>query len=139
MDKQTPSSNKPHSANSAKSDKENTMSQNFDVRKDQVSKNENSKNQEQKDRMNMDDENASSDESDQEIDPESDVEVAERPTTEQWKVKMTSAKHQWTKLQQDELLATEGRSERISELVQRRYSVSKAEADKQVADFFSKH
>jgi uncharacterized protein YjbJ (UPF0337 family) len=65
--------------------------------------------------------------------------MAEMPSAEQWKVKINSAKHQWNKLLQDELVTTEGRADRISELVQKRYSVNKAEADKQVAEFFSKH
>lgn len=139
MDKQSPSSNKPYLPGSAKSNQENAMNQNFDVRKDQVSKNENSQKKERMDGMNTDDENANSDEPDQEINDVSDVEVSEQPSADQWKVRMTGAKHQWNKLQQGELLATEGRTERISELVQKRYSVSKSEADKQVAEFFSKH
>jgi uncharacterized protein YjbJ (UPF0337 family) len=58
---------------------------------------------------------------------------------DQWKTKVNGAKQQWSKLQQEELLATAGNNDQLSSLVQKRYSMSKADADKQVEAFFSKH
>lgn len=63
----------------------------------------------------------------------------ESPSTDQWKTKISSARHQWNKLQQEELVASCGNSDQLSTLIQKRYSVDKKEADKQVAEFFSKH
>ena len=54
------------------------------------------------------------------------------------KTKISSAKHQWNKLQQEELVASCGNSDQLSSLIQKRYAVDKKEADKQVAEFFSK-
>ena len=62
----------------------------------------------------------------------------ESPSTDQWKTKISSAKHQWNKLQQEELVASCGNSDQLSSLIQKRYAVDKKEADKQVAEFFSK-
>lgn len=61
------------------------------------------------------------------------------PSADQWKTKVDSACKQWNKLQQSELVETGGDNQRISELVQKRYSLNKMEADKQVKEFFSKH
>ena len=58
---------------------------------------------------------------------------------DQWKAKVGSAKQQWSKLQQDELVDCCGNSDQLSTLIQKRYSVNKADADKQVKEFFSKH
>lgn len=63
----------------------------------------------------------------------------ESPSTDQWKTKIGSAKHQWNKLQQEELVASCGNSDQLSSLIQKRYAFDKKEADKQVAEFFSKH
>ncbi|MCR2746730.1 hypothetical protein [Limnobacter parvus] len=58
---------------------------------------------------------------------------------DQWKSKIGSAKQQWSKLEQEELVACCGNSDQLSTLVQKRYSTNKADADKQVKEFFSKH
>ena len=58
-------------------------------------------------------------------------------TLELWKTKLNKAKQHWSKLQQDELIATEGSSELLSGLVQKRYSMNKAQADKQVEEFLA--
>lgn len=58
---------------------------------------------------------------------------------DQWKTKVSSAKHQWNKLQQEELVATCGNRDQLSGLVQKRYAMNKLDADKQVKEFFSKH
>lgn len=58
---------------------------------------------------------------------------------DQWKSKIASAKQHWSKLEQEELVACCGNSDQLSTLVQKRYSTNKADADKQVKEFFSKH
>ena len=58
---------------------------------------------------------------------------------EQWKAKIATAKQQWSKLQQEELVGTHGNSEQLSTLVQKRYSMNKSDADKQVREFFKAH
>lgn len=58
-------------------------------------------------------------------------------TLELWKTKLARAKLHWNKLQQDELVATEGSTELLSGLVQKRYSMNKAQADKQVEEFLA--
>lgn len=60
-------------------------------------------------------------------------------TDEQWKAKIATAKQQWSKLQQEELIGTHGDSEQLSTLVQKRYSMNKSDADKQVKEFFKGH
>lgn len=60
-------------------------------------------------------------------------------TADQWKTKVSSAKNQWNKLQQEELVATCGDCDEISTLVQKRYSMNKIDADKQVNEFLGKH
>jgi uncharacterized protein YjbJ (UPF0337 family) len=58
---------------------------------------------------------------------------------DQWKSKIGSAKQQWSKLEQEELVACCGNSDQLSTLIQKRYSTNKADADKQVKEFFNKH
>ncbi|MDP3846791.1 MAG: CsbD family protein [Pseudomonas sp.] len=55
-----------------------------------------------------------------------------------WKQQVGEAKLAWGKLTEDELLQSEGRSEKLAGLVQERYAVSRDEADKQIKSFFSK-
>ena len=61
------------------------------------------------------------------------------PDGDHWKAKINGAKQQWSKLQQEELVATAGDSDQLSSLVQKRYSMNTADADKQVEAFFNKH
>lgn len=56
-----------------------------------------------------------------------------------WKQQVGEAKLAWGKLTEDELLKSEGRSEKLAGLVQERYAVTRDEADKQIKSFFSKH
>jgi uncharacterized protein YjbJ (UPF0337 family) len=55
-----------------------------------------------------------------------------------WKQQVGEAKLAWGKLTEDELLQSEGRSEKLAGLVQERYAVTRDEADKQIKSFFSK-
>lgn len=55
-----------------------------------------------------------------------------------WKQHAGSAKTLWGKLTNDEILKTEGRTEKLAGLVQERYGVSKEVAHKQVDDFMAK-
>jgi uncharacterized protein YjbJ (UPF0337 family) len=55
-----------------------------------------------------------------------------------WKQQVGKAKLMWGKLTEDELLAAEGRQEKLVGLIQERYAITKAEAEKQVKEFFSK-
>lgn len=57
---------------------------------------------------------------------------------DQWKAKLANAKQHWTKLEQEELLDTQGDREQLSNLIQKRYSTSKADADRQVQEFLNK-
>lgn len=52
-----------------------------------------------------------------------------------WKERVGAAKVMWAKLTDDELLRSKGELEQLAGLVQQRYAVSRAAADKQVADF----
>ncbi|MFL1455129.1 CsbD family protein [Marinobacter sp. GN3S48] len=60
-------------------------------------------------------------------------------TKDKWKQQVGKAKLVWGKLTEDELLATEGRQEKLAGLVQERYAVTRDEAEKQVKEFFSKN
>ncbi|MDP9141322.1 MAG: CsbD family protein [Pseudomonadota bacterium] len=55
-----------------------------------------------------------------------------------WKQQVGSAKIAWGKLTEDELLKSEGHTQKLAGLVQERYAVSRDEADKQVKSFFDK-
>lgn len=55
-----------------------------------------------------------------------------------WKQHVGSAKIAWGKLTEDELLKSEGHSERLTGLVQERYAVARDVASKQVNDFLEK-
>jgi uncharacterized protein YjbJ (UPF0337 family) len=63
------------------------------------------------------------------------------PSTEQlqglWKQQLGAAKTAWARLTDDELLRLEGNQERLAGLVQERYALSRAEADRQVERFFA--
>ncbi len=56
-----------------------------------------------------------------------------------WKQQVGKAKLAWGKLTEDELLAAEGRQEKLAGLVQERYAITREEAEKQVKEFFSKN
>ncbi len=56
-----------------------------------------------------------------------------------WKQQVGAAKIAWGKLTEDELLKSEGHAQKLSGLVQERYSIAHEEADKQVKGFFEKH
>jgi uncharacterized protein YjbJ (UPF0337 family) len=56
-----------------------------------------------------------------------------------WKQHVGSAKIAWGKLTEDELLKSEGHAQRLTGLVQERYAITHAEADKQVKSFIKKH
>lgn len=53
-----------------------------------------------------------------------------------WKQQVGAAKTAWAKLTEDELLRLEGHRQKLAGLIQERYALSRAEADKQVARFF---
>lgn len=53
-----------------------------------------------------------------------------------WKQQVGAAKTTWAKLTEDELLSLEGHRQKLAGLIQQRYALSRAEADKQVARFF---
>lgn len=55
-----------------------------------------------------------------------------------WKQQVGSVKLAWGKLTEDEILKSEGRTEKLAGLVQERYAVTRDEADKQVRKFFDK-
>ncbi|MDZ4348833.1 MAG: CsbD family protein [Xanthomonadaceae bacterium] len=55
-----------------------------------------------------------------------------------WKQHMGAAKIAWGKLTEDELLKSEGHTQKLAGLVQERYAVSRDEAEKQVSNFFDK-
>ncbi|MFT5781780.1 MAG: hypothetical protein ACI9EB_001150 [Pseudomonas sp.] len=55
-----------------------------------------------------------------------------------WKQQVGSAKVTWGKLTEDELLQSEGHAEKLTGLVEERYAISHAEAEKQVKSFFDK-
>ena len=57
---------------------------------------------------------------------------------DEWKIKVSGARQKWNKLQQEELIATCGDSDQLSSLVQKRYSINKIDADKQVSEFLTK-
>jgi uncharacterized protein YjbJ (UPF0337 family) len=52
-----------------------------------------------------------------------------------WKQQVGAAKTVWAKLTEDELLRLEGHRQKLAGLIQERYALGRAEADKQVARF----
>jgi len=60
-------------------------------------------------------------------------------TKGQWKQVVGSAKVNWGKLTENELLETEGHAEKLIGKVQESYGISREEAKKQVDEFFAKH
>jgi len=52
-----------------------------------------------------------------------------------WKQQIGAAKVAWGKLTDDELMKTEGHSQKLAGLVQERYAITRDEADKQVEKF----
>ena len=52
-----------------------------------------------------------------------------------WKQQVGAAKIAWGKLTEDELLESQGHTEKLAGLVQERYAVSRDEADQQVKSF----
>jgi uncharacterized protein YjbJ (UPF0337 family) len=55
-----------------------------------------------------------------------------------WKQSVGAAKAQWGKLTEDELLQTEGNSEKLAGKIQEKYGVAQDEAKKQADDFLNK-
>ncbi|HXN10468.1 MAG TPA: CsbD family protein [Steroidobacteraceae bacterium] len=55
-----------------------------------------------------------------------------------WKQQLGAAKIAWGKLTEDELLQVQGRHDKLAGLVQERYGVARADADRQVKEFFDK-
>lgn len=56
-----------------------------------------------------------------------------------WKQQVGKAKLVWGNLTEDELLAAEGRQEKLAGLIQERYAITRDEAEKQVKEFFGKN
>lgn len=57
----------------------------------------------------------------------------------EWKQHLGSAKVLWGKLTDDEILKSEGRADRLSGLVEKRYAIGKEKADEQVKAFLKDH
>ena len=55
-----------------------------------------------------------------------------------WKNFQANAKQQWSKLTDDEVAGTQGKREALSSHVQKAYSVSKEDAEKQISDWQAK-
>lgn len=53
-----------------------------------------------------------------------------------WKQQVGAAKIAWAKLSEDELLKLDGHRERLVGLIQQRYALTRAEADRQIRNFF---
>ncbi len=56
-----------------------------------------------------------------------------------WKQQVGKAKLIWGGLTEDELLAAEGRQEKLIGLIQERYAITRDEAERQVKEFFGKN
>ncbi|WP_336367187.1 CsbD family protein [Marinobacter sp. C2H3] len=56
-----------------------------------------------------------------------------------WKERVGAVKVAWGKLTEDEILASEGREEKLAGLIQQRYAITRDEAKKQVKAFMDKH
>lgn len=56
-----------------------------------------------------------------------------------WQQQVGNAKIAWGQLTDDEILKTEGQTQKLVGLVQERYAVTRDEADKQVKSFFKKY
>lgn len=52
-----------------------------------------------------------------------------------WQKRLGAAQKMWTKLSQSELKKSAGAADKLAELVQKRYSISRPDADKQVKKF----
>lgn len=55
-----------------------------------------------------------------------------------WQQQVGTAKITWGKLTHDELLETEGHTQKLAGLIQERYAISREVAEEQVKDFFNK-
>ncbi len=55
-----------------------------------------------------------------------------------WQQQVAAAKIAWGKLTEDELLESQGHTEKLAGLVQERYAVSRDAADQQVKSFLAK-
>lgn len=56
---------------------------------------------------------------------------------EKWRRSVPAARIQWSRLTLDELLETEGDEVKLATLVQKRYDLTRDEADSAVAEFLS--
>jgi uncharacterized protein YjbJ (UPF0337 family) len=54
-----------------------------------------------------------------------------------WKRHVGAAKIAWGELTEDEILKVEGREDKLAGVIQQRYAVTRAEADRQVKEFFA--
>lgn len=59
-------------------------------------------------------------------------------TKGKWKQNVGAAKAQWGKLTEDELMETEGKSEKLAGKIQEKYGVARDEAKKQADDFLTR-
>ncbi|PRY96330.1 uncharacterized protein YjbJ (UPF0337 family) [Jezberella montanilacus] len=55
-----------------------------------------------------------------------------------WKQQVGAAKILWGKLTDDEILRTQGQTQKLVGIIQERYAISREIADQQVADFMAK-
>ena len=60
-------------------------------------------------------------------------------TNSRWKGRIEAAKQNWDKLTEEELLNSDGQMQKLSELVQERYALSRDDAEKQIKLFYSKN
>lgn len=57
---------------------------------------------------------------------------------DKWKHQVGAVKLIWDELTEEEILQSEGRSEKLAGLVQERYAITRDTADRQVSRFFDK-
>ncbi|MEX0808168.1 MAG: CsbD family protein [Dongiaceae bacterium] len=57
----------------------------------------------------------------------------------QWKQLKGKVKEQWGKLTDDDLTRIEGKQDELIGRVQERYGIERAEAEKQVREFYNRH
>jgi hypothetical protein len=59
------------------------------------------------------------------------------PVPRDWKDRIEAARLAWSRLDDSELLGSDGDASRLARLLEQRYAMSRADAEKQVADFLS--
>jgi hypothetical protein len=55
-----------------------------------------------------------------------------------WKAHVSAAHVTWDKISEEELIKTQGERDTLALLVEKRYSINRSEADKQVKSFFDR-